>query len=230
EMLEQSLRRLRTDHLDLWQVHGMAFDNDPERAFRKGGVIEALDRAKQQGKVRFVGFTGHRDPSLHLKMLANGYAFDTVQMPLNCFDASFRSFERAVLPQLVRRGIGCLGMKPLTGKGVPITQHIVSPEEMLRYAMSLPGVSVTITGMENMERLNQNLAIARGFKPLDEKALQAIRSKCRDGAADGRFELYKVSLKFDNPEARRAHDFPIDAQQAEVKEQLDYATGKASAK
>jgi hypothetical protein len=101
---------------------------------------------------------------------------------------------------------------------------------MLRYAMSLPGVSVTITGMENMERLNQNLALARGFKPLDEKALQSIRNKCRNGAADGRFELYKVSLKFDNPEARRAHDFPIDAQQTEIKEQLDYATGNASAK
>jgi hypothetical protein len=135
-----------------------------------------------------------------------------------------------VLPQLVARGIGCLGMKPMTGKGMPISQNIVSPEEMLRYAMSLPGVSVTITGMESMERLNQNLAIARGFKPLDEKALQAIRGKCRNGAADGRFELYKVSLKFDNPEARRAHDFPIDAQQTEVKEQLDYASGKASAK
>jgi aryl-alcohol dehydrogenase-like predicted oxidoreductase len=226
QMLEQSLRRLRTDHLDLWQIHGVAFDNDPERAFRKGGVIEALDRAKQQGKVRFVGFTGHRDPSIHLKMLSYGYAFDTVQMPLNCLDASFRSFEQAVLPQLAARGIACLGMKPMTGKGKPITANVVSAEEMLRYAMSLPGVAVTITGMESVERVNQNVAIARGFKPLDAKALQAIRDKCRVPAADGRFELYKVSLAYDNPEARRAHDFPIDAQQMEVKEELDYATGK----
>jgi uncharacterized protein len=230
EMLEQSLRRLRTDHLDLWQIHGMGFDNDPERAFKKGGVVEALDKAKQQGKVRFVGFTGHKDPSVHLKMLSYNYAFDTVQMPLNCFDASFRSFEHQVLPELVKRGIGCLGMKPLTGKGAPIKANLVTPEEMLRYAMSLPGVSVTITGMESMDRLTQNLGIARGFKPLDNKALQAIRDKCLAPASDGRFELYKVSLKYDNPEARRAHDFPIDLQQMEVKEQLDYATGKGSAK
>jgi aryl-alcohol dehydrogenase-like predicted oxidoreductase len=229
-MLEQSLRRLRTDHLDLWQVHGVAFDNDPERAFREGGVIEALDRAKQQGKVRFVGFTGHRDPSIHLKMLSHGYAFDTVQMPLNCFDANYRSFEKAVLPELVKRGIACLGMKPLTGKGAPTKAKLVTSEEMLRYAMSLPGVAVTITGMESLDRVKQNVQIARGFKPLAEKALQAIRDKCLGTAADGRFELYKVSLKYDNPEARRAHDFPIDAQQMEVKEALDYAAGKGSAK
>jgi len=230
EMLEQSLRRLRTDHLDLWQIHGMAFDNDPERAFKKGGVIEALDKAKQQGKVRFVGFTGHRDPLIHLKMLSYNYAFDTVQMPLNCFDSSFRSFEQQVLPELRKRGIACLGMKPLTGKGAPIQAGIVTPEEMLRYAMSLPGVAVTITGMESMDRLTQNLNIARGFKALDAKGLQAIRNKCLAPAADGRFELYKVSLKFDNPEARRAHDFPVDAQQTEVKEELDYAAGKSTAK
>jgi aryl-alcohol dehydrogenase-like predicted oxidoreductase len=230
QMLEQSLRRLRTDHLDLWQVHGVAFDNDPQRAFKSGGVMEAMDKAKQQGKVRFVGFTGHRDPSIHLKMLSYNYPFDTVQMPLNCFDATFRSFERQVLPELVKRGIACLGMKPLTGKGAPIKANVVTPDEMLRYAMSLPGVAVTITGMESMDRLTQNLAIARGFKTLDAKAMQAIRNKCASPAGDGRFELYKVSLKYDNPEARRAHDFPIDAEQMEVKEELDYATGKATAK
>jgi uncharacterized protein len=230
QMLEESLRRLRTDHLDLWQVHGVAFENDPERAHRKGGVLEALDRAKQQGKVRFVGFTGHGDPHIHLKMLAQGYPFDTVQMPLNCFDASFRSFEKAVLPELVKRGIACLGMKPLTGKGAPIKANLVTPKEMLSYAMSLPGVAVTITGMESVDRVKQNVEIARGFKALDEKALQAIRDKCVGTAADGRYELYKVSLKFDNPEARRAHDFPIDSEQMEVKELLDYAAGKGSAK
>jgi aryl-alcohol dehydrogenase-like predicted oxidoreductase len=183
EMLEQSLRRLRTDHLDLWQIHGMGFENDPERAFKKGGVIEAMDKAKQQG-----------------------------------------------LPELVKHGIACLGMKPFTGKGEPIKSGVVTPEEMLRYAMSLPGVAVTITGMESTDRLKQNVGIARGFEPLDAKALQAIRNKCVTPAGDGRFELYKVSLKYDNPEARRAHDFPIDAQQMEVKEQLDYAVGKDSAK
>ena len=230
EMLDESLRRLRTDHLDLWQIHGVAFDNDPELAFRPGGVIEALDKAKKQGKVRFVGFTGHADPSIHLKMLSYKYPFDTVQMPLNCFDASFRSFEQLVLPELIRQNIAPLGMKPMTGKGEPIKASLVKPEDMLRYAMSIPGVAVTITGMESRERLDQNIAIARGFEPLSAKEMQSIRDKCVGTAADGRYELYKVSLKFDNPEARRAHDFPIDAQQMEVKEMLDYARGKESNK
>src|SRR5438270_7817206 len=113
KMLDESLRRLQTDRLDLWQVHGMGFDNDPELAYAKGGVIEALDQAKQQGKVRFVGFTGHKDPLFHLRMLELGYAFDTVQMPLNPFDASYHSFEQLVLPEAVRRGIAILGMKSM---------------------------------------------------------------------------------------------------------------------
>jgi aryl-alcohol dehydrogenase-like predicted oxidoreductase len=226
QMLEQSLRRLRTDHLDLWQIHGVAFDDDPEKAFAKGGVIEALDRAKQQGKVRFVGFTGHRDPSIHAKMLSYNYPFDAVQMPLNCFDASFRSFERDVLPDLVKRGIAPLGMKPLTGKAGPVQAGIAGAEDMVRYAMSLPGVAVTITGMESRERLEQNLRVARGFRPMDAKSMQSLRDRCRGTAADGRFELYKVSLKFDNPEARLAHDFPIDGQQAEIKQSMAFAKGE----
>jgi aryl-alcohol dehydrogenase-like predicted oxidoreductase len=229
-MLEQSLRRLRTDHLDLWQIHGVTFDDDPDRAFAKGGVVEALDRAKQQGKVRFTGFTGHKDPSIHLKMLSHGYAFDSVQMPLNCFDTHFRSFEKAVLPELVKRGIAPLGMKPLTGKAQPVKGGLVGADQMLRYAMSLPGVAVTITGMESRERLEQNVAIARGFVPLDEKQMQAIRDKCTGAAADGRFELYKVSLKYDNPEARLAHDFPVDPEVMELKETLQYSQGKETAK
>ena len=111
-MLDESLHRLQTDHLDLWQIHGVAFDNDPELFIRKGGAAEALDQAKKDGRVRFVGFTGHKDPDIHLKMLATGYPFDAVQMPLNAFDGSFRSFEQKVLPELNRRGIAALGMKP----------------------------------------------------------------------------------------------------------------------
>ncbi len=229
-MLEQSLRRLRTDHLDLWQVHGLGFDNDPELAYKKGGVLEALDRAKEQGKTRFVGFTGHKNPAVHLDLVTRGYTWDSVQMPLNCFDATFRSFEQGVLPELRKRGIAVLGMKPLTGKAEPIKKGLVTPEEMLRYAMSLPGVTVTITGMESRERLEQNLRIAQDFKPMSAEELQALRDKCKGAAADGRNELYKVSLKFDNPEARRAHDFPFDDQQMEIKEDLAYATGKESAK
>ena len=146
QMLDESLRRLRTDYLDLWQIHGVSFDNDPELAMAKGGVIEALDQAKREGKVRFVGFTGHKDPSIHLKMIQMGYPFDTVQMPLNCYDATWRSFEQRVLPEANKRGIAVLGMKPMTGKGAPIEKGDVTAAEMLRYAMSLP-VATTLCGI-----------------------------------------------------------------------------------
>ena len=118
--LEQSLRRLKTDHLDLWQIHEVVYENDPDLHFAKGGAVEALDQAKREGKTRFVGFTGHKDPSIHLRMLAHDYPFDAVQLPLNCFDASFRSFERQVLPELVHRGIAAIGMKSLAGVGDPV--------------------------------------------------------------------------------------------------------------
>src|ERR1700749_2637770 len=164
-MLEESLNRLQTDHLDLWQVHGVCFDNDPEFFIRKNGAAEALEQAKKAGKVRFVGFTGHKDPSIHLKMLATGFPFDSVQMPLNAFDSNFRSFEKQVLPELNRRGIAALGMKPLQGHGESITKGGLTAEDALRYAMSLP-VTTTITGMEKPEILRQNLKIAQGFQPL----------------------------------------------------------------
>src|SRR5436309_2253318 len=146
-MLEQSLRRLQTDHLDLWQVHGVSFENDPDLFIRPNGAAEALVQARKQGKVRFVGFTGHKDPAIHLKMLATGFPFDAVQMPLNPFDSQFRSFERQVLPEVNRRGMAALGMKPLQGHGEAILKGAVTAEEALRYAMSLP-VTTTITGME----------------------------------------------------------------------------------
>jgi uncharacterized protein len=219
EMLEQSLRRLQTDHLDLWQIHGVGFDNDPELFIRARGAAEALTKAKEQGKVRFVGFTGHKDPSVHLAMLATGYPFDAVQMPLNPFDANFHSFEKLVLPELNRRGIAPLGMKPLTGKGEPLQKNVFSVEEMLRYAMSLP-VATTITGMEKPDVLRQNLNIAQGFKPMTEEEMDALRQRCAQPAADGRFEHYKMSLQFDNPEARLAHGFPIDPEQLEVKQMM----------
>src|SRR5437660_7477106 len=132
KMLDESLRRLQTDHLDLWQVHGMGFDNDPELAYAKGGVLEALDQAKKQGKVRFVGFTGHKDPGVHLRMLKLGYPFDAVQMPLNVFDATFRSFEKQVLPEVNRRGMAALGMKSLGGTAMGIKRGVVKAEEALR--------------------------------------------------------------------------------------------------
>ncbi len=217
-MLEQSLRRLQTDHLDLWQVHGVSFENDPALFTRPSGAAEALAQAKQDGKVRFVGFTGHKDPRIHLAMLNTGFPFDSVQMPLNPFDATFRSFETQVLPEVNRRGIAALGMKPLSGAGPALKAGVLSAEESLRYAMSLP-VATTITGMEKMDVVEQNLKIAQDFEPLEPQEMQALRERCHR-YADGRYELYKVSLKYDNPEARLAHDFPLDMQQKEVKEMV----------
>lgn len=226
-MLEQSLRRLQTDHLDLWQIHGVSFDNDPALFIRPGGAAEALQLAKKQGKVRFVGFTGHKDPAIHLQMLGTGFPFDSVQMPLNAFDSQFRSFERQVLPELNRRGIAALGMKPLQGHGDAILKGAVTAEQALRYAMSLP-VTTTITGIDKPEILRQNLRTAQDFQPMSAAEMQQVRDSVKEYSADGRFELYKVSLKFDNPEARIAHDFPLDMQQTEVKEMLAGAenTGK----
>jgi uncharacterized protein len=219
QMLEESLNRLQTDHLDLWQVHGVCFENDPELFIRPNGAAEALLKAKRDGMVRFVGFTGHKDPAIHLAMLATGFPFDSVQMPLNAFDASFRSFETQVLPELVKRGIAPLGMKPLGGHGDPILEGVVTAEEALRYAMSLP-VATTITGIDKLDVLYQNIGIAQNFQPMSPSEMQALRDRVRPDAADGHFELYKLSLKFDNPEARLAHGFPIDDQQSEVKDML----------
>jgi len=222
QMLDESLRRLRTDYLDLWQIHGVVFDNDPALAMAKGGVVEALDQAKRSGKVRFVGFTGHRDPEVHLNLISMGYPFDTVQMPLNCFDATWRSFEQAVLPVANARGIAVLGMKPMTGKARPIEVGDASPEEMLRYAMSLP-VATTINGIPSLDHLRSSLAVARGFEPMTSDAMSALRERCRARAADGRYEIYKVSLAFDNPQARLAHAFPLDMVSSETREALENA-------
>src|ERR1700744_1803692 len=222
QMLEQSLRRLQTDHLDLWQIHGVTFQNDPQEFIRPNGAAEALHKAKQQGKVRFVGFTGHKDPDLHLAMLNTSFPFDAVQMPLNTFDANFFSFEKKVLPVLHSRGIAPLGMKPIGGPGEPVQKGVFTAEELLRYAMSLP-VATTISGVSELPILEQNLRIAQNFTPLSAAEMKALCDRAKPYAGDGRFELYKTSIKFDNPEARLAHDFPLDLAQAEVK-QMVYAT------
>jgi aryl-alcohol dehydrogenase-like predicted oxidoreductase len=205
--LEQSLKRLKTDHLDLWQIHEVIHDNDPDLHFARGGVIEALEQAKREGKVRFVGFTGHKDPAIHLKMLSHDFPFDTVQMPLNCFDATFRSFEQQVLPELQRRGIAPLGMKSMGGEGDAIKRRVVTPTEALRYAMSLP-VAATVSGIDSLKVLHQNLRIATNFEPMTADEMQALRTRCAHDAADGHFELYKTSKKFDGPPGRKQHKFP----------------------
>ncbi|MBC7932674.1 MAG: aldo/keto reductase [Rubrivivax sp.] len=205
--LEQSLRRLKTDYLDLWQIHEVVYENDPDLHFAPGGAIEALEQAKQDGKVRFTGFTGHKDPSIHLKMLSHDFPFDTCQMPLNVFDATFRSFEQLVLPELLKRGIAPLGMKSMCGEGTPVKKRIVKPEEALRYAMSLP-VATTISGIDSLRVLRQNLKIAGGFVPYGETELRALRERVAEVAADGRFELYKTSMQFEGPPGRKQHNFP----------------------
>ena len=205
--LEESLRRLKTDHVDLWQVHEVAYAGDPDRHFRKGGVIEALEKAKARGLVRFVGFTGHKDPSLHLEMLSHGYAFDTCQMPLNCFDGTFRSFEQRVLPELARQGIAAIGMKSLGGEGDAVKKRVIGAREALRYAMSLP-VAVTVSGMDSLKVVKQNVSVARGFIPMSALEMQALRSRMAKHAVDGRFELYKVSAKHEADVGRKEHGFP----------------------
>ena len=205
--LEQSLRRLRTDHLDLWQIHECAYQNDPDRHFARHGVVEALEQAKAQGKVRYVGFTGHKDPDIHLRMLSYGFPFDACQLPLNGVDASFRSFQALVLPELERQGIAAIGMKSLGGTGEIIRRKAAKVGDALRYAMSLP-VCTTVSGIDSMKVLQQNLAIARDFSPMSARARAAHERDVRDVAGDGRFELYKTTAEHEGPIGRKQHGFP----------------------
>jgi aryl-alcohol dehydrogenase-like predicted oxidoreductase len=210
-MLEDSLRRLRTDYLDLWQIHEVVFEVEPAQHFARGGVVEALDRAREQGKVRYVGFTGHKDPAIHKAMLAYDYQWDSCQLPLNCFDASFRSFEREVLPELVRRGIAPIGMKSLGGDGRSVKAKAVTPQEALRYAMSLP-VATVVSGMESPRILRQNVAVARNFRQMSARDRDKLRRRTAGDASDGRFELYKISAAFEGPESRKMHGLPAQGE------------------
>ena len=206
--LEESLRRLKTDYLDLWQIHEVIFDDEPAKYFAPGGAVEALDRARHQGKVRFVGFTGHKDPDLHLEMLAHDYPWDACQLPLNCFDASFRSFEQRVLPELNRRGIAAIGMKSLGGDARMVKAKAVTPQEAIRYTLSLP-IATLVSGIDTMRVLRQNLDIAQGFRPMTERQRQTLLRRVASTSSDGRFELYKISAAFDGDESRRQHGLPL---------------------
>jgi uncharacterized protein len=174
KQLDESLRRLKTDHLDLWQIHEVAYENDPELHFAADGVTEALLEARAKGKVRFIGFTGHKSPALHKRMLAYDFPFDAVQMPLSGFDANFRSFEREILPLLVDRGIAPIGMKSLNGTADAVKKRVVTVKEAIRYAMSLP-VTTTVSGMDSLAVLRQNLKIAREFVPMTKSEKVAYR-------------------------------------------------------
>jgi predicted aldo/keto reductase-like oxidoreductase len=211
QMLEESLTRLQTDHLDVWQVHEVVYYNDPEKCYAPDGALEALAAAKQQGKVRFVGFTGHKNPSIHLAMLNGGFAFDTIQMPLNPFDYSYRSFQQEVLPVAAQRGMAVFGMKSMGGSGEMISAGALTPTEALSFAMSLPGVSTTISGMDSMRVLDQNLEILRNFKPLSAEQISALRTYGKQ-FEDGRYELFKSSVKYDGDLGRQQHDFPSAAE------------------
>jgi predicted aldo/keto reductase-like oxidoreductase len=206
--LEESLRRLKTDYLDLWQIHEVIFDDEPARYFARGGAVEALDRARQQGKVRFVGFTGHKNPDLHLEMLRQDYPWDSCQLPLNCFDATFRSFEGRVLPELNRRGIAAIGMKSLGGDARAVKEKVVTPQEALRYTLSLP-IATLVSGIDTTRVLEQNVAVARDFRAMTERQRETLRRRVAATARDGRFELYKISAAFDGNESRRQHGLPL---------------------
>jgi predicted aldo/keto reductase-like oxidoreductase len=197
--IDQCLLRLRTDVIDLLQHHEVIRLEDADRIFADGGAHEAVEAARKAGKVRFVGFTGHKDPLVHLRTLevaaAHGFRFDAVQMPLNVLDAHFRSFARDVLPKLVRENVGVLGMKALAG-GAVLKANAASAVECLQFALSLPA-SVVITGMESMDRLKQALDVVKGFRPLTEEAVAALLARTRAAAVGGKFERFKTGMQFD---------------------------------
>src|SRR5258706_430707 len=197
--IDESLKRLQTDHIDLMQFHEVIRLEDPDRIFADGGAMEALVEAKQAGKIRYIGFTGHKDPFVHLRMLglaaAHQSRFDTVQMPLNVMDAHFRSFEHQVLPRLVADQVGVLGMKAL-GDPFILESKTVTPIECLHYAMNLP-TSTVITGIDNMKILDQALEAARTFKPMSKEAVAGLLARTAKAAATGKYELFKTSNRYD---------------------------------
>jgi aryl-alcohol dehydrogenase-like predicted oxidoreductase len=198
--IETCLERLQTDHIDLVQHHEIIRFDDPDRIFAEGGAMEAVSAAKKAGKIRFIGFTGHKDPHIHLYMLKvaaeHGFHFDTVQMPLNVMDAHFRSFAQLVLPELVKEQIGVLGMKSM-GDGVILKSKAVSPIECLHYALSLP-TSVVITGIDKPEILDQAFEATKTFQPMNREQVTQLLAKTKEGALAGKYELFKTSSHFDS--------------------------------
>lgn len=199
QQIDESLQRLQTDRVDLMQFHEVIRLEDPDRIFAEGGAMEAILDAKKAGKVRFIGFTGHKDPYVHLRMLDEArqrdFHFDAVQMPLNVMDAHFRSFTRDVLPVLTREGIAPLGMKCF-GDHFVLDSNTVKPIEALHYCLSLP-ISVQITGIESRQILDQTLEAARTFKPLSQAEVASILERTRPAALQGKYELYKTTSHFD---------------------------------
>ncbi|HEY3128571.1 MAG TPA: aldo/keto reductase [Acidobacteriota bacterium] len=209
--LNDSLRRLRTDYIDLWQFHEMVYDNDPDWVFEKGGIKAAVE-AQKEGKVRYIGFTGHKDPRIHLKMLDKPFDWDTAQMPINVMDAHYRSFQKQVVPICLQKKVSVIGMKSLAGgypKGrIPASAGVSAPE-CIRYALSLP-ISALVVGIISMQDLEQDLAVARNFKPMEEAEKAQLLGRVKLEASDGRHELFKSTQTFDGPHHRRQHGFATD--------------------
>ncbi len=207
--LDESLRRLRTDVIDLWQFHECNYGNDPEWVFEKGGVRAALE-AKKEGKIRFIGFTGHKAPRIHRKMLDQPFQWDACQMPINLMDHGFLSFRREVVPVCQERKVGVVGMKGCGGDARMISDGHVTVEECYRYFLSQP-VSVQVVGLASMDHLKEALRIARNFQPMTEDEQATILSRVRNVMGDGRYELFKTSQRFDSDHHRRQHGFETRA-------------------
>ena len=204
--LEDSLRRLRTGHVDLWQFHEMVYDNDPDWVFDKGGLKFALE-AQKAGKVRHIGFTGHKDPRIHLKMLGKPYDWASAQMPINVMDAHYRSFQKEVVPVCLEKNVGVIGMKSLAAGRIP-TETDITAEECMRFALSLP-ISSLCVGIQSMKDLQQDVKIARGFKPLSDSDKTRLLSMSAGEGSDGRHELFKSSQRYDGPHHRKQHGFAV---------------------
>ena len=206
DQLEQSLKRLQTDVIDLVQIHEVIRDDDPECCFARGGTIEALVEAKKAGKLRFIGFTGHKDPRIHRQMIetakANGFHFDTVQMPVNVFDAHYRSFEKEIIPLAQQEGIGVVGMKSM-GAGLILESGAASALECLRYAMSVPGISLTVTGCDSIGVLEQALWVGTSFVPMPGDERQKLLARTAPQAQDGKWEKFKTTGTFDGTEQNK---------------------------
>ena len=207
--LDDSLRRMRTDRIDLWQFHEMVYDSDPDWVFEKGGLKAALE-AQKAGKVRYIGFTGHKDPSIHVKMLNKPYDWASAQMPINVMDAHYRSFQKEAVPACLARDVGVIGMKSLGGgnPGQIPTKTSVSHEQCRRYALSLP-VSSLVVGILSMDELMAEIKIGRGFKPMADDQKAVLLSSVADIAGDGRHELFKSTQRFDGPHHRKQHGFAV---------------------
>lgn len=204
--LHESLARFRTDVIDVWQFHEINYDNDPDWVFQADGAIEAAVAAREAGKVRYIGFTGHKSPHIFKRMLEMDFDWDTVQMPVNVLDANYRSFQKEILPELNSRNIGVIGMKSLGGRGQLVTDLGLTAKQCRSYALSLP-ISTLVCGIQTQANLDQDLEIAREFSPMSDTERKQLEDSVYDEASDGRYEWFKSMQTFDSQYHRDQHSF-----------------------